>query len=197
MRQIDAVDQHPAALRHVQALDQLGQRALAGAGAADDADDFAGLDVETDAAQHFGAVGPVAEDAPGRTRSARPSAAGLLVSGCRPIASSVRALRMSPRRCTEMPVCWKSVHSCARRMIGCATRPASMLKAISWPTRELAFDHQPRAQPQGDDGDQLADQGDAFVRQGAEGGGAKAGRHVGGELVVPAARSSAARPPWP
>ncbi|MOA09871.1 hypothetical protein D3C78_1297310 [compost metagenome] len=41
---------------------------------------------------------------------------------------------MSPRRCTETPVCWKLVHSWARRMIGWETRPASMLKAISWPT---------------------------------------------------------------
>ena len=35
---------------------------------------------------------------------------------------------------TETPVCWKLVHSCARRMIGCDTRPASMLKAINSPT---------------------------------------------------------------
>jgi hypothetical protein len=40
-RQIDAIHQHAAALRHVEALHQLGQRALAGAGAADDADHLA------------------------------------------------------------------------------------------------------------------------------------------------------------
>ncbi|MNV95960.1 hypothetical protein D3C71_1909110 [compost metagenome] len=51
-----------------------------------------------------------------------------------PVDDSVGVLRMSPRRCTETLVCWKLGHSCARRMIGCATRPASMLKAISWPT---------------------------------------------------------------
>ena len=38
-REIDAVDQHAAALGHVEALDQLGERALARARAADDADD--------------------------------------------------------------------------------------------------------------------------------------------------------------
>ena len=43
-REIDAVDQHASALRHVETLDQLGERALARARGADDADDLAGLD---------------------------------------------------------------------------------------------------------------------------------------------------------
>ena len=42
--EIDAVDQHAAALGHVEALDQLGERALARARGADDADDLAGRD---------------------------------------------------------------------------------------------------------------------------------------------------------
>jgi hypothetical protein len=33
-----------------------------------------------------------------------------------------------------MPLCWKSAHSCARRITGCATWPASLLKAMSCPT---------------------------------------------------------------
>jgi hypothetical protein len=48
--------------------------------------------------------------------------------------TSVRVFRMSPSRAIEMPVCWKSVQSCAMRMIGCATRCANMLKATNWPT---------------------------------------------------------------
>ena len=50
MREIDAVDQHAAALRHVEPLDQLGERALARARGADDADDLAGRDLEADVA---------------------------------------------------------------------------------------------------------------------------------------------------
>ena len=46
---VDAVHQQAALLGHVQALHQLGQGAFAGAGAADDADDFAGAHVQADA----------------------------------------------------------------------------------------------------------------------------------------------------
>ncbi len=49
-------------------------------------------------------------------------------------ATSVRAFKISPSRCTEMPVCWKSVHNCARRITGWATCPASILNATSCPT---------------------------------------------------------------
>ena len=41
-REVDAVDQHAPALRHVEPLHQLGQRRLARAGRADDADHLAG-----------------------------------------------------------------------------------------------------------------------------------------------------------
>ena len=60
-REVDAVDQHAAALGHVEPLDQLGERALAGAGGADDADDLAGLDAEADVVQHLRAVEAIAE----------------------------------------------------------------------------------------------------------------------------------------
>ena len=46
-REIDAVDQHAPALRHVEPLDQLGERALARARRADDADDLAGRHAES------------------------------------------------------------------------------------------------------------------------------------------------------
>ena len=42
MAEVDAIDQDAPALRHVEPLDQLGQRALAGARRADDADDLSG-----------------------------------------------------------------------------------------------------------------------------------------------------------
>jgi hypothetical protein len=92
--QIDAVGQHAAAFGQVEALRQLGQGALARAGTADDADHLAGGDGEADAAQHFRAVGAVAEDhvvefdAPGqrwqRRAAARalPCPAGKLGAAC-------------------------------------------------------------------------------------------------------------------
>ncbi|MNL34229.1 hypothetical protein D3C87_1561920 [compost metagenome] len=51
----------------------------------------------------------------------------------------MRVLRMSPSRAMEIPVCWKSVHSCAMRMMGCDTRWANMLKATNWPTVRSLF----------------------------------------------------------
>src|ERR1700754_3716266 len=56
-----AVHQHAASLRHVQSLDEFGQRALAGTRAADDADHLARLDVEIHPRYHFGAIRPVPE----------------------------------------------------------------------------------------------------------------------------------------
>ncbi|MNV74836.1 hypothetical protein D3C71_1680880 [compost metagenome] len=49
-------------------------------------------------------------------------------------ATSARVLRISPSRAMEMPVCWKSVHSCAMRMMGRARRWANIVKATNWPT---------------------------------------------------------------
>ena len=45
-REVDAVDQDAAALGHVEALHQLGQGRLAGAGGADDADHLAGRNAQ-------------------------------------------------------------------------------------------------------------------------------------------------------
>ena len=61
LRKVDPVDEHPAALGHVEALDELGERALARAGRADDADDLAGGHVQTDVVQNFRPVDAIAE----------------------------------------------------------------------------------------------------------------------------------------
>ncbi len=50
-RQIDAVDQHAAGLRHVKPLHQLGQGRLARAGGTDDADDLPGRNGQRDVVQ--------------------------------------------------------------------------------------------------------------------------------------------------
>ena len=59
LRDIDAVDEHPAALGHVKALRKLGQGALAGPGRADDSDHLSGRNVQTDVVENFRAVYPV------------------------------------------------------------------------------------------------------------------------------------------
>ena len=56
-----AVDQHAAALRHVEALDQLGERALARAGGADDPDDLAGRTLKLTSLQDLRPVDAIAE----------------------------------------------------------------------------------------------------------------------------------------
>src|SRR5690606_23759095 len=48
LRNVDTVYQHAPAFRHIEALNKLGQGALAGAGSADDADDLAGRNVQVD-----------------------------------------------------------------------------------------------------------------------------------------------------
>ena len=58
---VDAVDQQAALLGRVQALHQLGQRALAGTAAAHDAHDLTGPDVQAHAVQHGRGLGPVAK----------------------------------------------------------------------------------------------------------------------------------------
>ena len=59
--EIDAVDQHAPALRHVEALDELGERALARPGRADDADHLPGRHIEADVVQDFRSVDAIAE----------------------------------------------------------------------------------------------------------------------------------------
>src|SRR5262245_45258633 len=59
--EINAVDQNPPALGHIEPLDQLGERAFARAGRADNADDLPGGNLKTDVMQHFRTIDPVAE----------------------------------------------------------------------------------------------------------------------------------------
>src|SRR5713101_6055849 len=58
---VDAVDEDTAALRHVEAVDELGERALARPGRADDADDLTGLHDEADVVQDLRPVDTVTE----------------------------------------------------------------------------------------------------------------------------------------
>ena len=58
---VDAVEQHLAGVRAVEALDRLGQRRLAGTRSADDADHFARRDRQRDVAQRVGRIGAVAQ----------------------------------------------------------------------------------------------------------------------------------------
>src|SRR5258706_6185068 len=61
-REIDAVDQDPPALWHVETLDELGDRRFARARRADNPDDLPGRDSEVDLMQHVRAIGAIAEE---------------------------------------------------------------------------------------------------------------------------------------
>ena len=49
---IDAIDGHAALVRHVEAQDQIEQRALAGAARADDGDALADIELEAEIVEH-------------------------------------------------------------------------------------------------------------------------------------------------
>ena len=109
--------------------------------------------------------GPVAEGDPiERDAAFEPVAIARRLLG----GTSVRRVRgCRPAAAMEMPVCWKSVHSWAMRMMGCETRWANMLKATNMAHGELAPVHdQVRAVPKGGGVDQLANEVDAFVCEG-------------------------------
>src|SRR5258708_6710787 len=59
--EVDAVDEDAAAFGHIEPLDQFCERAFAGAGGTDDADDLAGGDVQSDILENFRSVNAVAE----------------------------------------------------------------------------------------------------------------------------------------
>ena len=59
--EIDAVDQHAAALGDIEPLDELGERALAGAGRPDNADDLTRRNAETDVVQNLRPIDAVAK----------------------------------------------------------------------------------------------------------------------------------------
>src|SRR5216684_5735238 len=61
LREIDAIDQHAAALGDIEALGELGERALARPGRADDAEQLARRNGQADVVQDFRAVDPVTE----------------------------------------------------------------------------------------------------------------------------------------
>ena len=59
--EIDAVDEHASALGDVETLDELGERALSRAGWADNADNLASRNAETDVVQHLRPVDAIAK----------------------------------------------------------------------------------------------------------------------------------------
>ncbi len=59
---IDAIDGHPALIRHIEAKDEIEQRALAGAARSDDGDVLADADLEREAVQNRGVAALILED---------------------------------------------------------------------------------------------------------------------------------------
>ena len=115
---VDPVDEHLALFGNIEALHQLGQRALARARGADDADHLPGRDIELHLRQHRRAVGQVAER--DVLEAECPRTGGKVGSDAVP-ACSRGLFKMSPSRSTEMRAWWKSCQSCAMRNTGAAT----------------------------------------------------------------------------
>src|SRR3989475_3728992 len=128
--QVHAVDQHAPSLRNVEALDQLGDGALARAGPADEPNDFASGHVEGHLPED---LRPVRSVAKGHVLEVTwPESRDRVVRvACE--AGSVGVFRTSPSRATEIPACWKSCQRCTMRRTGPLTSPASMLNAINCP----------------------------------------------------------------
>src|SRR5262249_39564981 len=96
--EIGTVDQDASALRYVQTLDQLGESTLARARRTDDADDLAGIDLETNIVQYLGTIDPIAEG--DMLESIAPRIAGSAARDGLKVGSG-GVLRMSPSRATD------------------------------------------------------------------------------------------------
>ncbi|MNZ26465.1 hypothetical protein D3C78_436570 [compost metagenome] len=162
-------------------MQQAGQGALAGPGTANHADQLAGADVQTDAAQDFRAVRSVAEvhlvelDLPLERRQGATRGLGQFGTSIEDVAQALHRdaglLEVGPQL------------GQAHDRLG--DTAGKHVEGDQLAYRKVAVDHQTRAQPQGGDGHQLADEADALVGEGGEGLGLEAGRHVTSQLVVP------------
>ena len=179
---VDAVHQHAALLRGVEPLHELGEGALARAAASDDADHFTRAHVQAQAVQHGRRLGPVAErhlvelDAALQRRqlgrSLRRHFGADVEDVAQPRHRDAGLLEVGPQL--------GHAHDGLGHALG------EHVEGDELAHGELLVHHQPGAVPQGGSAHQLADQVDAFMAVAGQRAGLEAGRHVGGELVVPA-----------
>ena len=180
MMDILAVDQHTAAIGNEEPLYQLGQRALAGAGAADNADDFSRRDLEGDVADDVGGVRSVTErdlvEGDGTGKARQPGfLAGNLGPGVQDVAQAAHG------NADLLKVVPQLGQAQNRR----GHLPGQHVEGDQFADGHLVVDHQQRARPHDAGRDQLADERHATARHGGDIGDRQPGRDVGGQLLVP------------
>jgi hypothetical protein len=183
-REIGAVDQYAPGLRHVEALDELGKRALARSRRADDTHDLTGGNGEIDIVQHLGGVHAIAEAdvlechlARDRRQRGAARIVGRLGRGIEDVA---QPLDRDAGLVEVLPDLSEPEH---RR----AHPSRQDAEGDELADGEAAVDHQHRADIEDGGVDQLADQLHRLACGIAQADHAKARRHVAGELLFPAA----------
>ncbi len=181
--EVEAVDEHAAALRHIEALHELRQRALAGPGRADDADDLPGRNVEVDVAQHLGAVDPVAKGhmlqrhlAAQRRQGGLAGTVGRLRARVENVAE---AFDRDARLVEVLPDLGEPQH---RR----ADAPGEDVEGDELADGQIVVHDQPRTEKEHRSGHQLVDELDELAGRVGEAQHAEARGHIGGKLIFPA-----------
>src|SRR5262245_6730235 len=181
--EIDTVDQHASALGHVKPLQQLDERALAGARRADDANHLSRRHVEGHVMQDFRNVDPVAEGdvlepdiaADRRQRGARRIERRLR----RGVEDVAEPRHRQPRLVEVLP----DLGEPETRL---ADPPGEHIECDELADREAAVDDELGAEKQGCRGHQLAHQLDALACGVGEAEHLEARAHIAGELLLPA-----------
>ena len=181
---VDAVDQHPALLGCVQSLHQPRQRALARARTAHDAHHLAGLDVEAEALQGRRGLGPVAK-AHCIERDAALDRRQLRRVAGRHFGAGVEHIAQPGHRDAGLLKVGPHLRQAHHRL---AHARGKQVEGHEHAHGQLAFHHQMGAVPKRGGVHQLADEAHALLGHAGQRLRAKAGRHIGGELGVPATR---------
>ena len=180
--QIDAVDQHPSLLGHIEALHQTGQGALARAGTPHHANHLARRYGQIDLPEHRIGIGTVAKlhvikaDPPLQTRQGELLTIGF-GGGVEDIA---QALYRDAGLLEVGPELGQPHH-------GLGHLSGQHVKGDKLADAQLGVDHQPGTKPEGRHRHQLAHQGHPGTGQGAQGAGLEAGRNIACQLLVPLA----------
>src|SRR5262245_10307636 len=180
---VDAVHEHPAALRKVQALDETCHRALAASGASGEPDDLTGRHLERDAAENFRAVEAIAEGhrlerhtahEPAGSGAARSAGLGWSVEHiAKPRHREGRLLELLP-------------HLDQARH-GPDDAPGEHVEGDELSDAEVPIDHQLRPYPDDDDGGGPLRQRGDLAGDVDQGQGPEARPHVSREALLPPA----------
>src|SRR5580693_7723933 len=184
LREIDAIDQHAATFGDIEALGELGERALARPGRADDAEQLTGRNGQADIVQHFRPIDAVAEGdmlerdvaADGGERGAA-RAVDRLGRGIEDIA---KPLDRQARLMKILPDLGEAQHRCT-------DTTGQEVEGDQFAHGEVAVDDQPCPEIKNACHDQLADELHDLTRGVAQADDPETGRDIAGELLFPSA----------